>query len=165
MTTEPFAVKWPDRYEPRNCPIHVRNELDMAAPQDRVWAWLIRAPLWPAWYFNSSNVKIISGTDHVLKEGSRFRWKTFGVSLVSTVLEYVPNERIAWDARAFGVDAYHAWVLRPSAMGCHVITGETQHGFIARLGQLFMPNRMHKYHQLWLEALAGKACAGLPPTG
>jgi hypothetical protein len=47
MTTEPFAVKWPYHYEPRNCPIHVQNELDMAAPQDRVWAWLIRAPHWP----------------------------------------------------------------------------------------------------------------------
>ena len=165
MTTEPFAVKWHDHYEPRNCPIHVRNELDMAAPPERVWAWLIRTPLWPAWYFNSSNVKIISGIDQDLREGSRFHWKTFGVSLVSTVREYVPNERIAWDARAFGVDAYHAWVLRPSARGCHVLTEETQHGLIARLGKLFMPNRMYKYHQLWLEALAGKAGAGLPPTG
>ena len=42
MTTEPFVVKWPNHYEPSNCPIHVRNELDMAAPQDQVWAWLIR---------------------------------------------------------------------------------------------------------------------------
>jgi len=39
MTNEPFAVEWPNHYEPRNCPIHVRNELDMVAPQDRVWAW------------------------------------------------------------------------------------------------------------------------------
>jgi hypothetical protein len=107
---------------------------------------------------------MISGIDQVLKKGSRFHWKTFGVSLGSTVLEYVPNERIAWDAHAFGVDAYHAWVLRPSAKGCHVLTEETQHGWIARLGMLFMPNRMHQYHQLWLEALAGKAGAGLPPT-
>ena len=161
MTNEPFAVEWPNHYEPRNCPIHVRNELDMVAPQDRVWAWLIRAPLWPTWYVNSANVKILAGIDPDLRKGSRFRWKTFGVTLTSTVLEYVPNERIAWDAHAFGVDAYHAWVLRPSAKGCNVLTEETQHGWIARLGMLFMPNRMHKFHQLWLEALASKAGAGL----
>ncbi len=160
---EPFAVIWPDHYEPRNCPVHVRNELDMAAPQDRVWAWLIRAPLWPMWYVNSAYVKILKGSDSDLRKGSRFRWKTFGVTITSTVLEYVPKKRIAWDAHAFGIDAYHAWVLRPSAKGCHVLTEETQHGWLARLGKMLAPNRMHKYHQLWLEALAGKAAVGLPP--
>lgn len=69
-----------------------------------------------------------------------------------------------WDAHAFGLDVYHAWVLQPSNKGCHVLTEETQHGFIARLGGLFMPNRMYKYHQLWLEGLECQAGNGLPPA-
>lgn len=162
--TQPLQVKWPDHYQPRNCPVHVRNELDMAAAPKRVWAWLIRADLWPTWYVNSANVKILDGTGPDLQKGTRFRWKTSGVTITSTVLEYVPRERIAWDAHAFGIDAYHAWVLQPSARGCHVVTEETQHGWLARLGKLFMPNRMYKFHQLWLEGLATKARAGLPPT-
>jgi uncharacterized protein YndB with AHSA1/START domain len=162
--TKSLEIRWPDHYQPRNCPIHVRNELDMAATQERVWAWLTRAALWPTWYVNSANVKILDGTGPDLQKGTRFRWKTSGVTITSTVLEYVPRERIAWDAHAFGIDAYHAWVLQPSARGCHVVTEETQRGWLARLGKLFMPNRMHKFHQLWLEGLATKARTGLPPA-
>ncbi|MCZ6537884.1 MAG: SRPBCC domain-containing protein, partial [Gammaproteobacteria bacterium] len=62
------------------------------------------------------------------------------------------------------IDVYHAWVLQPSAKGCLVVTEETQHGWLARLGTIFMPNRMHKYHQLWLEGLENKARAGFPPV-
>lgn len=161
--TQSLEVQWPDHYHPHNCPIHVRNELDMEATQECVWAWLTCATLWPTWYVNSANVEIIEGTGPNLQKGTRFRWKTFGVVITSTVREYVPGERIAWDAHAFGIDVYHAWVLQPSAHGCHVLTEETQHGWLARLGKLFMPNRMYTFHQLWLEGLATKARAGLPP--
>jgi uncharacterized protein YndB with AHSA1/START domain len=162
--TKSMEVRWPDRYQPGNCPVHVQNELDMAATPERVWAWLIRASLWPTWYANSANLKMLEGTGPNLQKGTRFRWKTFGVTITSTVLEYVPRERIAWDAHAFGIDAYHAWVLQPSSKGCYVLTEETQHGWLARLGKRFMPNRMHKFHQLWLEGLAAKARGGLPPV-
>jgi uncharacterized protein YndB with AHSA1/START domain len=157
-------VQWPSHYEPGNCPVHVRNELAMAASKDRVWAWLTRASLWPTWYVNSANVQFLEGAGPDLAKGTRFRWKTFGVTITSTVLEHVPEERIAWDARAFGIDAYHAWVLQPSDQGCLVLTEETQHGWLARLGKLLMPNRMHKFHQLWLETLENKGRAGLPPA-
>lgn len=161
--TQPLKVQWPDHYELRDCAVHVRNELDMAATQHHVWAWLIRATLWPAWYINSANVEILEGPGPNLGKGTRFRWKTFGIMITSTVREYVPNERIAWDAHAFGIDVYHAWVLQSSARGCLVLTEEAQRGWIARLGKLLMPNRMYKFHQLWLEGLESKACAGLPP--
>jgi uncharacterized protein YndB with AHSA1/START domain len=162
--TPPLEIHWPERYDPHNCPIHVRNELDMATSPERVWAWLTRVTLWPTWYANSANIKIIEGSGPDLEAGTRFRWKTFGVTITSTVLEYVPDERIAWQAQAFGIDVYHAWVLQPSTVGCRVLTEETQHGSIARLAKLLMPNQMFKYHQLWLEELEGKARAGLPPA-
>jgi uncharacterized protein YndB with AHSA1/START domain len=136
----------------------------MAAAPERVWAWLIRATLWPTWYVNSANVEILEGKGPDLHKGTRFRWRTFGVTVTSTVLEYVPRERIAWDAQAIGLDAYHAWVLQPSALGCRVLTEESQCGWLARLGRLFMPNHMYKFHQVWLEGLAAKAHAGMPPA-
>lgn len=163
--TQPYEVQWPAYYAPDNCPIHVRNELDIAGSPECVWAWLTRATLWPTWYVNSANVKILEGDGPDLKKGTRFRWKTFGVTITSTVLEYVPNERIAWNAHAFGLDVYHAWVLEPSAKGCRVLTEETQHGWLARLSKLIMPNRMYQYHQIWLEGLGAKARAGLLPEG
>jgi hypothetical protein len=164
VTTEP-QVRWPPHYSPLTAPVHVRNTLDIAAPTDVVWAWLIRAQRWPEWYPNASDVSFLTGTPPDLGAGTRFTWKTFGVRLESTVIEFVPGERIAWDARGRGVDAYHAWVVSPTAAGSQVLTEETQHGWVARLGDLVMPQRMHTYHQVWLERLADQARSGMPaPT-
>lgn len=159
---ESLEIPWPDRYNPANCPIHVHNHLDMKASPENVWAWLTCATLWPSWYVNSANVEIMDGTGPFLQKGMRFRWKTFGVTIVSTVDDYVENERIAWSAKALGLDVYHAWVLSPSAAGCLVVTEETQHGVLSRLAKLLMPNRMFKFHQIWLESLEQQALTGKP---
>ena len=155
-------VRWPSRYAPATASVHVRNTIEVAAPVAAVWGWLIRAQHWPDWYVNASNVKFVEGTSPDLSPGARFRWTTFGVRLESTVLEFVPFERIAWDARGIGVDAYHAWVLSSIPGGTHVLTEETQHGWLARVSHAVMPRRMHKYHQIWLEGLRAKAGQPLP---
>jgi Polyketide cyclase / dehydrase and lipid transport len=157
------AVRWPLRYSPTIAPVFVHNELEMDAPPEVVWAWLIRAQRWPAWYENASGVTFLSGTPPDLSADARFRWTTFGVRLESTVQEFVPGERIAWDARCIGVDAYHAWVIGRTPAGSHVLTEETQHGWLARLGASLMPRRMHTYHQIWLEQLCEVARKGFPP--
>lgn len=158
------AVRWPAHYAPTTAQVHVRNELDMDAPPDVVWAWLIRAQLWPMWYVNAADVMFLQGTPPDLSLEARFRWKTFGLGLESKVLEFIPDERIAWDARGLGVDAYHAWVISATSGGSHVLTEETQHGWLARLGNVLMPWRMPQYHQLWLEQLRDNSARGLPPA-
>jgi uncharacterized protein YndB with AHSA1/START domain len=163
--TDTKQISWPPHYDPARCPIHVRNELAITATPETVWAWLVRASLWPSWYPNSSNVRFLTGSPPDLARGTRFQWKTFGVTIVSTVLEFVPTERLAWDAHAAGVDAYHAWLVTPAPEGCAVLTEETQHGWMARLGKLFMPNRMYRYHQIWLEGLRTNAAKGMPAAG
>lgn len=162
--TQALEIQWPHYYQPANSPVHVRNELDIAASQDRAWAWLTRVTQWPSWYHNSANIEILEGSGVELVEAMQFRWKTFGITITSTVLEYIPNERIAWDAHALCLNAYHAWVLQPSTNGCRILTEESQHGWLARLSNLFMPDRMSKYHQRWLEALERQAVKGLPPA-
>jgi Polyketide cyclase / dehydrase and lipid transport len=157
--TQSLGVVWPPRYDPSNCPVHVRNELDKAASQQVVWDWLMRATLWPCWYANSRNVKILDATGRNLKRGTRFGCTTFNLPITSTVFEYCPPHRIAWDAHGVGLDAYHAWVLEPSSKGCHVLTEETQHGWAARLNATFCPGRMSKRHQSWLEGLETRARA------
>jgi hypothetical protein len=92
-----------------------------------------------------------------------FTWRTFGVNVKSTVQEFIPNERLAWSARGLGVDAYHAWLLTPCPSGTRVITEETQYGTLARLQKLFLPGRMRRGHQLWLENLSAKVQSGPPP--
>jgi len=158
------VLQWPEQLHPTRAAIYVSNELPISAPPERVWAWLVRAELWPSWYPNSSHVRIEQGPRPDLALHTRFRWRTFGVTIESTVEEFVPPERIAWSARSFGVRAYHGWLIGKTAGGCHVVTEETQNGILARLAGLLMPNRMHYHHQIWLEQLGAKAPQGPPPA-
>lgn len=160
----PETIRWPVEYEPSRCPIHVRNELAIPVHAERVWSWLVRAELWPSWYENSKNVRFLEGAAPDLAAGTRFRWTTFGVTIESRVIEFVPCERLAWDAHATGVHAYHAWLIGKTPEGCRVVTEESQRGWIARLGKLLMPNRMYRFHQIWLERLRDQALKGTPPS-
>ena len=153
-----MPINWPSEYHPTRTGVYVSNSLTVQAKPEVLWAWMIRAQLWPTWYPNSSDVVFLNAAGPDLSKGTRFRWKTFGVTIESEVREFEPLERLAWSARGIGVDAYHAWLFEPN----NVLTEETQNGFLARLGSLAMPNRMHKYHQIWLENLREKALTGLP---
>ena len=159
-------IRWPEKFLPAKTQVFAHNEIMIPAAPERIWAWLIRAQLWPQWYANSSNIHFLSHTGPDLRDRSRFRWKTFGVRITSKVLEYQPNRRLAWDAQGIGVHAYHAWLLTPVSDGrTHVLTEETQSGWLAKLGAAMLPNRLYAKHQLWLEGLSAKAQAGLPPKG
>ena len=155
-------IEWPGRFDPRKAPVHVRNELTIDAPCASVCAWLVRAELWPTWYPNSRNINFIEKLPPDLQLGTKFGWNTFGVNLVSTVLEFIPERRLAWSANGFGISAYHAWLLQKTEAGCRVVTEETQYGWLARLNNRFRPNNMFSKHQNWLESLADKARGGPP---
>lgn len=164
--TEQAKIRWPSEFEPDRCGVHVRNELEIAAPASHVWSWLVHARLWPTYYNNSHDVVFVTDTDSkVLRESTRFTWRTFDVHLESQVREYVEGERIAWDARGLlGLNVYHAWLIIPrDENNCFVITEESQLGLVARLGKLFYPSRMHAQHQHWLEQLQLMAKEGPAP--
>lgn len=157
------SIDWPARYHPDRAPVHIRNEIVVDAPPARVWAWLVRAPLWPTWYPNSKNVSLSGENARTLQAGTRFTWRTFGVAIRSTVLECRPTERIGWNAFGLGVDAYHAWLIEAVADGTRILTEETQYGWAARAGAVVFPDRMHRFHQVWLEQLGRRAQSGFPP--
>lgn len=154
---ETATIKYPTRFAPANCPVFVRNEIDIRATPEQVWFWLTNATTWHEWYDNASNMQILNQHDPHLLAGTRFNWRTFGANLESQVKEFVPCQRLAWEARGMGIQAYHAWLIVPTAGGCRVITEETQHGWLCRLGKLVMPNRMFRFHQRWLEGLKATA--------
>lgn len=154
------AIQWPVGCSPAESSVHVRNEIEIAAPVEVVWGWLVRAEMWPDWYGNASEVHFTSHTGPALRDRSRFRWKTFGLRVDSKVREFEPFTRLGWDARGMGVNAWHAWVLTATAGGTHVLTEETQTGWLARLGKTLFPKRMEEQHQLWLEGLKRMAEGG-----
>lgn len=158
MNLHEKSIAWPPRFHPDLAPVHVRNSLEMRVRPDLVWRALVDASRWPEWYPNARNVRILSGGDY-LALGAKFRWTTFGATIISEVAEFVPYERIAWTGRAFGIDVYHAWLITPSQAGCRVLTEETQYGFLARGASIFMPQRMRNFHQIWLENLERRAAS------
>jgi hypothetical protein len=153
-------IRWPPDFA--NAPVHVSNEMLMDVPCENVWAWLVRADLWPDWYPNSSNIEFLLPLGPTLRLGHIFRWRTFGVHLTSQVREAAFRERLAWNARGLGIRAYHAWLIKEEKGGCRVRTEERQYGFLCRLGNLVFPHRMFKGHQMWLERLQEKARGGPP---
>lgn len=154
-------IIYPEEFKPENTKVFVRNEIEINAAPEIVWDWLIKASRWSDWYINAGNVKIENGQTELAMK-THFRWTTFGATIDSEVREFIPFNRIAWDAQAVGIHAYHAWLITETANGCHVLTEETQNGFLARLSSFLMPNRMSKYHQIWLEALKKNAENGKP---
>lgn len=160
------AVLWPEPFLPANASVFAHNEIIIPAPPEQIWPWLLRAEQWPQWYSNADNVHFLSHTGPILRDRSRFRWKTFGTSITSKVLEFTPCSRLAWDAHGIGVEAYHAWVLTPlDERHTHVLTEETQNGWRARLGKMLRPNYITEKHQLWLESLSQKVQSGPPVLG
>jgi uncharacterized protein YndB with AHSA1/START domain len=156
-------IRWPERYDPSRTHVHVSNAIDIAAPREVVWAWLVDVTSWPSWYPNSSAIQVDGGARQLALK-TVFRWRTFGVQLTSQVEEFQPPERLAWTGKAPGVDVYHAWLISPTPEGSHVLTEESQLGWLARMDHALRPSRMSRGHDQWLDRLRGRAASGPPPV-
>jgi hypothetical protein len=128
----------------------------MEATPAAVWAALIAAPEWTAWFPNATGVELPPGTDTLGSE-MHFTWTQTGVRLETVVAEFVPERRIAWRAKSPLIDAYHAWDLSPSERGCLVITDETQNGIMPTLFGFVLKSRMLAIHDRWLRNLEQRA--------
>ncbi len=167
-------ILWPMDYALANCHVDVRNELDMTLDPRMVWAWLVRAQLWPAWYPNSANMHFSTGQSPDLALGTRFKWKTgffnpdtkkatrFGVTVDCKVQEFLPPQRLAYEFHGTGISGYQAWLIEKTETGCRVLTEERQRGFVSRFVSL-TSKRMWKQHQIWLELLRDNVAKGLSP--
>jgi hypothetical protein len=160
--TRPSLVRWPADARPEGAPVYTYNELEVASPPERVWAWLVRATAWPSYYGNASNVRFVEGAAPDLRLGTRFTWTTFNVRVDTTVTELVPNERLAWRGKTLGGTGYHGWVIAPAPSGCRVVTEETQRGIVPSVARWYLRRGLLSQHQRWLEGLARVAAGELP---
>jgi hypothetical protein len=120
---------------------------------EKAFANIVDAQVWPSWYPNSHNVRVLNSSDGKLLEGTRFSWDTFGVHIESRVHEFVPNRRIGWFGDGTGMHAYHTFLLLKTGEGCHIVTEEVVKGPGAIEFREKQPNAMHEGHDLWLSTL------------
>jgi Polyketide cyclase / dehydrase and lipid transport len=147
-------IHWPAGFEPEKADLFAHNELIINASCERIWSHIIDAKRWPSWYPNSKEVEIPGG-DPVLRDGTVFRWTTFGLTIESAVHEFVANQRLGWFGYAPGVKPsfYHSWYLEPKGNMCHVVLDEAGVGKDASGLRKSDETLMHRGHDLWLATL------------
>jgi len=52
-------IDWPSEFQTDKVKVHVRNEIQINATPEQVWAHLIRALRWPGYYSNAHDVRLI----------------------------------------------------------------------------------------------------------
>jgi len=150
-------IHWPQGFDPANAVLFAHNEVRINAKCERVWNHLIEAKAWPTWYPNAQKVKLMNTYATALKEGTVFRWETFGQLLESKVNEFVPSFRIGWYGAAPDAPPtfYHTFYLTPDGDGCRVVTEEAGNGPVATYLRKTDESAMHRGHDLWLASLKG----------
>ena len=156
-------VRFPPGAEIEGASMYVYNEVVADVAPDRVWAWLVRAALWPEWYRGCRNIDIEGGGPD-LAPGTRFHWTTLGVRVHTRIDEWIPGERLAWSGTGGGgATGYHGWVIERRPEGdLRIVTEETQRGLLPRFGRWYFRPKLLHLHQQWLENLVARARAGLP---
>ena len=84
--------------------------------------------------------------------------------MTSEVVEYEPDQRIAWSAKSLAGSGHHGWLLRRQAGGTFVRTEETQKGLGMQLIKPALRPMMVRLHQRWLDGLSRVASEGAPPA-
>jgi uncharacterized protein YndB with AHSA1/START domain len=158
------TIRWPAEYEPSQAAFYVSNQIAIAAPPQVVWDLLIQAETWPQWYEGAANVNVQNSSDGILKKGSVFTWRTMDMTFTSVVKEYEPPFRLAWESRKAVIQGYHAWLIVPTPEGCRVVTDESFHGFLGTMQRIFLPNKLRRLHDVFLEGLKAQAEAKVAGT-
>jgi uncharacterized protein YndB with AHSA1/START domain len=91
----------------RRPPASAVAETVIDAPLERVWAVLAGIEGWPRWNADVSRAELRGP----LTEGTEFRWRAGGMTIVSTLRMVDPPVRIGWSGRASGIRAAHVWTL------------------------------------------------------
>lgn len=158
-------INWPEAYRPEDSTFFVHNEIEIAASAETVWNELIAADSWPSWYRGATDLSVEQGNEGRLTSDASIRWRTMGLKFVSRVTEFEPPYRLSWESRKGLIKGYHAWLIIPTGDGVRVVTDEAQHGFLAHMQKIFIPGKLRRLHDEWLEGLKVRAEASQTTSG
>lgn len=158
-------INWPHEYLPGYTDNFASNEVIVRnASAKEVFDTLIDAGLWESYYKNSADVEFDNTPGTILRENTRFRFKTFGFPIEAQIIEFEePSDgrpgRLAWHGWAEGdadhrLDVVHAWLIEDLPENrVRILTQESQVGKPARELQEANPDPMNIGHQDWLKGL------------
>lgn len=146
-------IHWPERYRPDRSTFFVHNEVEIAAPPQVVWDIVQDVESWPEWYVGATDIKLINAKSGKLGRDGAFTLHTMGMDFIARVSEFDPPYRLATENRKLVIQGYHAWLIVPTKTGCKLITDESFRGPLGILQGTFIPNKLHRLHQIFLEEL------------
>jgi uncharacterized protein YndB with AHSA1/START domain len=150
-------IQWPSEYEPSKSRFYVHNEIEINASPEVVWGILVDALKWELWYEGAKNVSYTDSLDTVLDASSVFQWQTMGLKFESAIKQFETNRLLAWESKKKSISGFHVWLIIPTEKGCKVITDESQNGWLTFFEKTFQGKKLHRLHDVWLEALKNKS--------
>jgi uncharacterized protein YndB with AHSA1/START domain len=150
-------INFPSQYSQKNALFFVSNEIEINAKPEKVWEILIDANNWQNWYKGASNLTLNNPVNSMLGAESSINWTTMDMDFVSKITEFYPPNRLSWESRKCSIQGYHGWILIPTQNGTKVITEEGFQGILGWLQSIFIPGKLHKLHDLWLQELKKKS--------
>jgi hypothetical protein len=124
-------------------------QIQIAATPERVWDLLSNIDQWPKWNALVQTAKL-SGP---LRPGSVFKWKSKGLTIISTLREVTPNQRLTWTGNAFGTRAIHTWEIEGTDQGVVLCTAESFNGWLPKLMPKTMQRTLDETLPSWLKAI------------
>jgi hypothetical protein len=133
--------------------ISSQAQIEIATPADRVWALLSEVDRWPTWNPLVQHA-VLSGP---FQPGSAFKWKSKGLTVISTLQEVTPNGRLTWTGKAFGTRAIHTWEIVETDKGVELRTEESFDGWLPKLMPKTMQRTLDETLPAWLKAIKSEA--------
>lgn len=128
-------------------------QIEIAMPADRVWELLSGVDRWPTWNPLVQQA-VLSGP---FQPGSVFKWKSKGLTVISTLQEVTPNRRLTWTGKAFGTLAIHTWEIVATESGVELRTAESFDGWLPQLMPKTMQRTLDETLPAWLKAIKSEA--------
>ena len=127
----------------REAPAVARSEIEVAARPETVWDVVADFERWPNW---NPDVKSVS-VSGPFAEGTKFKWKSGGATITSTLQHVDRPALLGWTGKAIGIHAVHVWHFERRDGKTRIRTEESWDGWLVRL----LRGRMQKMLQAGLD--------------
>lgn len=130
-------------------PLTATRSLFIEAPSESIWTIHADIARWSRWQSGISSTEVVEP----LGIGSRFGWKSGGLTISSTIRVWEPDRKMSWTGTALGTRANHSWLLEPQMGGTLVTAEESMEGWLVNVLRCLTPSFLDRSLDLWLRNL------------
>ena len=134
-------------------PVIARHSTTIDAPLNVIWRLHTDVNGWPAWQQAIDEARL----DGPFAAGATFSWRTYNLSISSTVYQVEPERHTLWGGPSEGITGIHSWTFTPMPEGVRVETEESWSGAPVEADIAGLQDALDGSLAAWLEYLAAAA--------